>query len=663
MDNKYNYFNSNNRIYMILIALSIIIMFAYEHFFIGIAALGVYGVLLIYNIKKSRLKKGEWQKFIEDFSSQLDIATRSTLIKLPFPLIMADKNGKVVWYNQSAFSMLEGETMLGRNIIDLVTDFNIKQILDGEKNEFKNINLKNKYYNMYSTIINTSENNSKEDNIVLLYFYDVTEKVNMQKNIQDNKISVLIIEVDNLDEVIKSTEEDKKPLLLAEIERALNNYGQSLNSVFKKYSNSQYIFVTQDKFVKEEMEKKFDILDNIREINKGNSFTVTLSIGVGRGGETPLENYNFAQSALELALGRGGDQVVVKNGEKLSFYGGKTKEVEKRTKVRARVIAHALLDLINGSSNVFVMGHKNPDTDCLGAAIGINSAVRLLGKQCFIILEGRGNAVKGMFEKFEKNPDYSNTFINVETAKQNLDENSLLIIVDVHNKGYVENDNFPKEFKKIVIIDHHRRLADIIEGAILTYIETYASSTSELITEMLPYMIPNSKIKPIEAEALLAGICVDTKNFYFKTGVRTFEAAGFLRKLGADTIDIKKMFMENLDTYIKKSEIIKSAEVKNGIAIAKCPPDIEDTVLAAQAADELLNITGIQASFVFVKIDDEVFISGRSLSDINVQVILEALGGGGHMNIAGAKLKGVSLDDAILKLKDEIDKYLREGDV
>lgn len=662
MDNKYNYFNVGNRLYMILIAGSIIVMFAYRHFIIGGIALAVYGGILVYNINRSKVKKDEWEKFIEDFSSQLDVATRSTLIKLPFPLVMVGQDSNIVWYNQNTSSMLEGENMLGRNITTLVGGFNTKQVLNGKRNEYKHVNIRNKYYDVFTSIINTSEDKSEEENIILLYFYDVTELVNLQKSVEGSKASVMLVEVDNLDEVIKSTEEDKRPLLTAEVERALNNYGQSLNSVFKKYSNNQYVFVTQDKFVEDEIGKKFDILDSIREINQGNSLTVTLSMGVGRGGKTPLENYKFAQSAMELALGRGGDQVVIKGGEKLSFYGGKTKEVEKSTKVRARVIAHALVDLINESSSVFIMGHKNPDTDCLGAAIGINSAVKLLGKPCHIILEGRSTAVKGMLENFQENPDYSSTFLNIEATRQSFDENSLLIIVDVHNRGYVQDAELAREFKKIVIIDHHRRLTDAIEGAILTYIETYASSTSELVTEMLPYMVSNPKIKPIEAGALLAGICVDTKNFYFKTGVRTFEAAGFLRKLGADTIDIKKMFAENLDTYIKKAEIIKSAEVENGIAIAICPPEIEDTVLAAQAADELLNITGIQASFVFVKIGDEVFVSGRSLSDVNVQIILEALGGGGHMNIAGAKFEGLSLDEAVTKLKNTIDKYLREGE-
>jgi cyclic-di-AMP phosphodiesterase len=662
MDNKYNYFNAGNRAYMIILAFTIVVIFSYGHIFEGIAALVIYAVLLVYNFKNSKVKKDEWKKFIEDFSSQLDIATRSTLIKLPFPLMIVSDKANIVWYNQNASSMLEGEDILGRDIGEVVKEFNIRQVLNEKRNEFKHVSLKNNYYDIYTSIVNTSENKNREENIILLYFYEVTEQINLQKSIDDNKASVMMIEVDNLDEVIKSTSEDKKPLLIAEIERALNNYSQNLKSIFKKYSDNKYILVTQDKYIQSEVEKKFEILDTIREINQSNTLAVTLSVGVGRNGETLQDNYSFALSAKELALGRGGDQVVVKNVEKLSFYGGKTKEVEKRTKVRARVIAHALVDLIKGSDNIFVMGHKNPDMDCFGAAVGINSAVRLLNKSCSIILDNKNSAINTVFEKFNTNEDYKDSFVNAEEVRQSLTEDSLLIIVDVHNKGYVLDYELVKEFKKIVIIDHHRRATDAIEGVLLSYIETYASSTSELVTEMLQYMIENPKIKPIEAEVLLAGICVDTKNFYFKTGVRTFEAAGFLRKLGADTIDIKKLFAENLDTYLKKAEIIKHAKVVNGIAIATCPPEIEDTVLAAQAADELLNITGIQASFVLVTIDDEILISGRSLGEVNVQLIMEALGGGGHMTMAGTKLEAVTMEEALEKLQNTIDENLRESE-
>jgi c-di-AMP phosphodiesterase-like protein len=662
MDNKYNYFNAGNKAYMIIAAIFIIVMLAYGHLLEGALALVIYAVLLVYNMKRTKVKKDEWKKYIEDFSSQLDIATRSTLIKLPFPLIIVSDKGNIVWYNQNTSSMLEGEDLLGRSIGEVIKEFNIKQVINEKRNEFKHINLKEKYYDIHTSIVNTSENKSGEDNIILLYFNEVTEQIQLQKSIDDNKASVMLIEVDNLDDVVKTADEDKRPLLIAEIERTLNNYSQSLNSIFKKYASNKYILIAQDKDIQSEIEKKFEILDTVRDINQSNTLAVTLSVGLGRGGSTLLENYNFAMSARELALGRGGDQVVVKTAEKLFFYGGKTKEVEKRTKVRARVIAHALVDLINESSSVFIMGHKNPDTDSFGAAIGINSAVKLLNKPCSIVLDNRNSAIKNILDRFNNEPDYSNTFVKPEAVKESLTEKSLLIIVDVHNKGYVLDYELAKEFKKIVIIDHHRRSPDSIEGALLSYIETYASSTSELVTEMLPYMIENPKIRPIEAEALLAGICVDTKNFYFKTGVRTFEAAGFLRRLGADTIDIKKMFSENLDTYLKKAEIIKSAKVVNGIAIATCPPEIEDTVLAAQAADELLNITGIQASFVIVKIDDEILISGRSLGDVNVQVIMESLGGGGHMTMAGTKLMAENMEEALEKLQNAIDENLRESE-
>jgi len=300
--------------------------------------------------------------------------------------------------------------------------------------------------------------------------------------------------------------------------------------------------------------------------------------------------------------------------------------------------------------------------DCLGAAVGLNSIIRNFKQECYIVMDPPYTGVKILLDKFKKEPDYEGVFISSEACMSKLDVNSLMILVDVHNKGYVLNMELVKAMKKVVIIDHHRKSTDYIENTILSYMEPYASSTSELITEIIQYIVEKPKLKQLEAEALLAGICVDTKNFYFKTGVRTFEAASFLRRLGADTVDVKKLFSDDLDTYIKRAEIIKSARVENNIAISICPPNIEDTVLAAQAADELLNITGIQASFVFVKIENDIYISGRSLGEVNVQVIMEALGGGGHMNIAGTKLSNISIEDAIDALKEAIEKNLMEGD-
>lgn len=435
-----------------------------------------------------------------------------------------------------------------------------------------------------------------------------------------------------------------------------------MDAMIKRYDYGKYILSVDDNVIEAQIKKKFDILDKIRDIDFGNEIDVTLSIGVGRGRNTPAKNYDDAARAKELALGRGGDQAVVKNDKEISFFGGNTKELEKRTKVRARVVARALKELVYESNQVYIMGHKNPDMDCFGAALGIASVVKGLGKNVKIVLDDNINAIDIFLEKISNKREYSDLFISPKDAKITIDSNTLLILVDVHNKGYVMDSELVEMSNKVVIIDHHRRSPDIINGAILTYLEVYASSTSELVTEIVQYMLDKPKITKLEAEGLLAGIYMDTKNFTFKTGVRTFEAASYLRKLGADTIDIKKIFSNDLENYITKAEIIKSAKVEDNIAIAICPPNVKDTVTAAQAADELLNITGIKASFVFVIIDDNIYISGRSFGDINVQVILEALDGGGHMTMAGTRLKGVSLEEALTMLKKSIKENLGEGE-
>lgn len=662
MDNKYNNFSVNNKIYMVTMALLICIIFYYEHLEAGILTLGLYAILVVYNIYNSKVKKSEWKKFIENFSSKLDIATTSTLVKLPFPLLIIGYTGNILWYNQSVTTMLEGEDLLNKNIQDIIKELNLKQVLEGKNNILPNIKIKDNFYEIYTNIVDTNENKNVKDKIMLLYFYDTTEKTNLIKGINGNRESVMLVEVDNLDDVVKTTEEDKAPLLIADIERAINSYGQSVNAVVKKYTSNKYIIIVQDKYIEKEIEKKFDILDNVREISNGNKLAVTLSIGVGRGEDTPLKNFEFATSAKELALGRGGDQVVVKKGGKLSFFGGKTKEVEKRTKVRARVIAHVLMDLVNESDAIFIMGHKNPDADCLGSAIGLYSVIKNLNKECYIILEGINSGIKSIMDILLEDGEYKNTFITSEKFKSVKKSNNLLILVDVHNESYVQSIEIVKEIEKVVIIDHHRKSQDYIQGAVFSYMEPYASSAAELVTEMIQYMVDKPKLKHIEAVCLLAGICVDTKNFYFKTGVRTFEAAAFLRRHGADSLDVKKMFSHDLNIYLKRADIIRSAIVQNEIAIAVCPNAIEDTVLAAQAADELLNITGIEASFVIVKIGDEVFISGRSLGKINVQLILETLGGGGHMTMAGTKFTSLKLEEVAVKLNKAIDEYLREGE-
>ncbi len=670
MDNKFKYFVTSNFIYLIIILIMSFLIIFYGHYFIGGIALAVLLILFIYNIKNFQIKRHEWKRFIETFSTNLDKATRDTLVKLPLPLIIINKEGNVLWYNQNLSTIIESKDILGNSIKQLFSSVNVLDIVTEKKKNYRYLKLKDKFYDMHVSIIESSD--SRND-IIILYLYDVTDRYELVRELENIKESVILIEVDNLDEVVKSTPEDKKPLLIAEVERNINSYAQSVNALFKKYATGKYVLVIQNKSLIKEMDKKFEILDIVREINVENKLAVTLSMGIGKGGLTPIENYNLAVSAKELALGRGGDQAVVKNGDKLSFYGGNTKEIEKRTKVRARMIAQSLVELIKESSNVIIMGHKNPDIDCFGGAIGIHSAAKQLDIESYIIIDGLNSGVKNVYPKFNLEKGYKDAFINSEDCHDLINENTLLIIVDVNSKSYVQNAEIIDEIKRVVVIDHHRKAANSIEDSIINYIEPYASSTSELVTEILQYMIKDYKMKPIEAETLLAGICVDTKNFYFKTGVRTFEAAAYLRKQGADTIDVKKLFSSDLESYIKKAEIIRSAEVVENIAIAVCPSEIDDNIIAAQAADELLNITGIMASFVLVKIENEVLISGRSFGDINVQLILEALGGGGHLTMAGAKVEITedlidnsneehAIEEVIKKLKKSIEKYLREGE-
>lgn len=655
---KLKSFLPNTNIYVVISALLIILMFIWKDKYLGFTLLGIFALVLVYIRKTAKEQERDWNAFLENNSKSIDSATHNTLKNLPFPMMILDDTGEITWYNEKFLSVFNLKDIIGENINKLISNFNAKDVVENKVSSYKYANILDEYYDVYTNMVDIDEGYGVKRTIIILYFYQVTS---YKKNVEYRE-GVMLIEVDNLDEVIKGTEESKRPILIAEIERFIINYASSINAMIKKYASNKYVLSVKDSVIREEMNKKFDVLDKIREIDLGNKMNVTLSIGAGRMGENPMINSTYANSAKELALGRGGDQAVIKSGEKLDFFGGKTKEVEKRTKVKARVVAHALRDLIEESSKVYVMGHHNLDMDAFGSSIGITSVTRSLGKQCKIVLDEGNNGIKYILDKMKNDDKYKDWFITSKECLEELDENSLLILADVHSRSYVQNEEIVNNVKSLVIIDHHRRTVDFIEGAILTYIEIYASSTSELVTEMIQYMLEKPKLTQLEAEALLAGICIDTKNFFLKTGVRTFEAASFLRRLGADTMDVKKMFGHDLPSYIKKSEIIKNAIVENDIAIAVSPDNIKETVVGAQAADELLNITGIQASFVLMRIDDDIYISGRSFGDINVQLILEALGGGGHLTMAGTKLSNITNDEAIKKLRDAINKYSREGE-
>ena len=627
----------------------LIIVLLYNYTGIGVIIVVIYLIDNFHELNDYWKKENDDNEFIKSISNGIS----DNVLKIIYPLALIKEDGELVWHNNLFNTLKSNEEDTEKNILCITRGLNLDDILKHEDNLHQRININGKLYDVYATLIETKNKNY----LYLLSFNDITKLIDYETTQE----SIMLIEVDNLTDALDKTDENNRPLLVAEIERTINSYANNLKAMIKKYDTNKYVLSIQDKYIEDEIKQKFNIIEIISRIDKGNSIEVTLSIGIGKGGMSPLENYKNANIAKELALGRGGDQVVIKTNNDIKFFGGNTKEIEKRTKVKARVIARALGELIYESSKVYVIGHKNPDMDCFGSAVGLSSAVKQLGKTCNIVLDNDTNAIDYYLNKLKKESKYDDLFISVEDAKNELDSKTLVIIVDVHNKSYIADLSLVEKAKRKVIIDHHRRSADMIEHDILNYIEVYASSTSEMVTEIIQYMVDKPNLARTEAEGLLAGIFMDTKGFSFKTGVRTFDAASFLKSLGADPIEIKKMFTDDLSDYLLIAETIKSAKVNNNTAIAITPKNI-DTVIIAKAADELLNISGISVSFVLGEINNDIYISGRSVGDINVQVVLEALGGGGHMNIAGGKISNKTIEEVIYELKQAMKNYLRIGE-
>lgn len=611
-------------------------------------------LFIIFNISEYMMK-GKYDDNIERIKENINRDINSNILSLIFPVALIKESGEIFWNNKEFQKFVPDENPIGLNVVSIARGLNLSRLLTCDRDLHQKIRILDSLYKVYASKIEKYDLN---EDLYIVYFNDISNL----KNIDNTKESIMLIEVDNLSEALETTVDSDRPMLVAEIEKTINLYAQKLKAMITKYDSNKYVLSVQDKYIDEEINNKFCILEDISKIDRGNKFEVTLSIGIGRGGTCPLENNNFAVTAKELALGRGGDQVVIKNNEKIKFFGGNSREIEKRTRVRARVISHALKELIYESSNVFIIGHKNPDMDCFGSAVGISSVVKQLGKPCNIILGNETTAIDYFISKLKKDSKYDKLFISIEEAYEQINEKTLLIIVDVHNNGYILDTGIVEKAQRKIIIDHHRRSPDIVEGAILNYIEVYASSTSEMVTEVIQYMVQKPNLTRLEAEGLLAGIFMDTKGFSFKAGVRTFDAASFLRGLGADTIEVKKMFMDNLEDYLVIADTIRSAEVNNGLAIAVAPKGMKKGFMAARAADELLNISGIKVCFVLVEINGDIVISGRSIGEVNVQVILEAIGGGGHMNMAGAQLNNTSVESAIKILKRSIEKHLKVGE-
>lgn len=650
-----------NAVYLITIAILTGFLLNYN-LIIGLIGLVVFAFLIIYNIFSGRKRKKEWNRLLENISTNLDAAGRNTLSKIPVPLVMVDSNGHVLWGNGIFLDEVYAN-IYEKNINEIIKDFNPKRIYDKSLTKFERIKIEDGVYNVLTSVIDINTDKDDKNYIIILYFFDITVSYNIEKEYYEKKPSVMLIEVDSYDEIIKSTEEANRPALIAEIEKAMNSFAASIEGLIRKYDNSKYIIVFENRFLDSLIEKRFDVLDNFRQIGEGNKVPVTLSIGVGVSGEGLNKISQYATAAKDLALGRGGDQAVIKDGDKLSFFGGKSKEVEKRTRVRARIVSHAIASLIDQSSEVLIMGHESPDMDCLGAAVGMYRACKLRGKDAHILLNNVNDSIERIVDRLEKSDEHKDIFIDSETALIRSQRNPLVIVVDVHRKSFVELPELLDRVHNIVVIDHHRKSVDFIENAAISYMEIYASSTCELVTEILQYISEKPYLNEIEAQALMAGIYMDTKNYTFKTGVRTFEAAAFLRRLGANLIEVRKLFSDDFDTYVERSNLVASAKIKNGIAIACHSGKVKNTLIIPQAADELLKIDGIEASFVLASQGNDIIISGRSLGDINVQLILENIGGGGHLSMAGARISKVSMVEAKRMLLNSINNYLKESDM
>lgn len=662
----FKFLNFDNKIYLWIIGILILILFFYEPIIASVGVL-VLAYLIYYHWKNVHLRKVEWTRYIEGLMEEFDSATKYAILNLPIPFMMVEVDGTISWYNPKFSEIIEKKDILEKNIEDVIPSFNMKDITKEDSDKSIDVIFKDRNYKVLYNIVKVNKKTSNKDYLVMLYWLDNTNFTTLKEKYNSEKMNMCLVQVDNYDEVMKDTDETQRPIVLAEIDKKLNTFSSRMNGFIRKYESDKYIIVFENKYLDNLESKKFDILDDVREINEGNKIPVTLSIGVGVNGKTPAQAYEFAKGAIDIALGRGGDQAVVKKIDKLSFYGGKSKAVEKRTKVKARVISHALRQLIDQSDKVFIMGHQVGDMDSFGASIGILSAVKYRNKEGYIVLADTNPSIKNLYEKIKKDqPEYLENIISPDEAEEMATKDSLCVVVDIHRPKSTEAPELLKIIDKVVLIDHHRRGVEFIEDPLLVYLEPYASSTCELITEILYYFM-NEKmdIEKFEAEALLAGITVDTKSFTFKTGVRTFEAASFLRRAGADTTSVRQLFQDDLETFIMKAEVVEKARiVGNGrIAISAMERQTKDSILiAAQAADDLLNINGIAASFVLVPTGERIHISGRSLGEISVQLILEKLGGGGHLTVAGAQLDNTDIDFVTEQLEKAIEEYLEEGE-
>ncbi|MFP7231631.1 cyclic-di-AMP phosphodiesterase GdpP [Bacillus subtilis] len=640
-----------------LIALSIITILIsfYFNWILGTVEVLLLAVILFFIKRADSLIRQEIDAYISTLSYRLKKVGEEALMEMPIGIMLFNDQYYIEWANPFLSSCFNESTLVGRSLYDTCESVVplIKQEVESET-----VTLNDR---KFKVVIKRDER--------LLYFFDVTEQIQIEKLYENERTVLAYIFLDNYDDVTQGLDDQTRSTMNSQVTSLLNAWAQEYGIFLKRTSSERFIAVLNEHILTELENSKFSILDEVREKTSFDGVALTLSVGIGASVSSLKELGDLAQSSLDLALGRGGDQVAIKlpNG-KVKFYGGKTNPMEKRTRVRARVISHALKEIVSESSNVIIMGHKFPDMDSIGAAIGILKVAQANNKDGFIVIDPNqiGSSVQRLIEEIKKYEELWSRFITPEEAMEISNDDTLLVIVDTHKPSLVMEERLVNKIEHIVVIDHHRRGEEFIRDPLLVYMEPYASSTAELVTELLEYQPKRLKINMIEATALLAGIIVDTKSFSLRTGSRTFDAASYLRAKGADTVLVQKFLKETVDSYIKRAKLIQHTVLyKENIAIASLPENEEeyfDQVLIAQAADSLLSMSEVEASFAVARRDEQtVCISARSLGEVNVQIIMEALEGGGHLTNAATQLSGISVSEALERLKHAIDEYFEGG--
>ena len=617
------------------------------------AALLLYA---LYHLDRS-YRRRELQRFLQKTENTLESSSRG---EAPFPAAMVRlADGCIVWTNQLFGRMMDfDDTMRECNLQDLVPSLELDWLVDRKSECPHDVTIDKRRYRVHGTLVHAGD--SEGNTLGVLYFSDMTELYQIRDEYIRSRPVVSIILVDNYEELTKNLTEAAISAMNAKLNEAITRWTEGYNGILRRLERNRFLFIFEKRDLQRAVDEKFSLIEDAHSILNPTGLPASISIGMGVDGANFDENYNFAALGIEMALSRGGDQAVLKDRFNFSFYGGRQQEADYTSKVKARVKSNSLMELIGQSSRVFVMGHRNADLDAVGAAVGVCCLCRKKGKKANIVIDLQNNAAKKLLDEIRAVPEYADIFITPQEALVLCDNHSVLVVVDTNRPDQVESRELLETISKICVIDHHRRAADYIDPVIMSFHEIYASSASELVTELMQYALETTDILPIEAKSLMAGLCLDTKSFNVRTGERTFEAAAFLRRLGADTVEVKKLLQNDFQDTIAKYQIIKNAKLyRQEIAIV--PLSSSTTrVLAAQAADELLNISGISASFVLYPDNDTVYISARSIGSANVQMILEPLGGGGNMATAGCQMKNVSVKEALEQLVASIDKFYEE---